>query len=141
MIPERYASQTYALMRIVFGLVFLMYGVQKFGMLGGVDGAGGSAPFLSWPFGIAGIIEVVCGVLIAIGLLTKPAAFLASGEMAAAYFLQHFSGAAMFPVQNGGQAAVLFCFAFLYIASRGAGIWSADAAMGGGRSSSSAARV
>jgi putative oxidoreductase len=117
-------------MRIVFGLVFLMYGVQKFGMLA-------SAPFLSWPFGIAGIIEVVCGVLITIGLLTKPAAFLASGEMAVAYFMVHFPNAPL-PVQNMGQPAVLFCFAFLYMAARGAGIWSADAAMGGSRSGSAA---
>jgi putative oxidoreductase len=137
MIPDRFASQLYALMRIVFGLVFLMYGVQKFGMLGGVDGAGASAPFLSWPFGIAGLIEVVCGVLITIGLLTKPAAFLAAGEMAVAYFMVHFPNAPL-PVQNMGQPAVLFCFAFLYMAARGAGIWSADAAMGGSRSGSAA---
>jgi len=130
MIPERYASQTYALMRIVFGLVFLMYGVQKFGMLGGVDGAGASAPFLSWPFGIAGIIEVTVGVLVTIGLFTKPAAFIGAGEMAVAYFMVHFQTAPL-PVQNMGQPAVLFCFAFLYMAARGAGIWSADAAMGG----------
>ena len=140
MIPERYASQMYALMRIVFGLVFLMYGVQKFGMLGGVDGAGAAAPFLSWPFGVAGIIEVIVGVLVTIGLFTRPAAFLGAGEMAVAYFMVHFQTAPL-PVQNMGQPAVLFCFAFLYIAARGAGIWSADAAMGGGRSAGAAARV
>jgi putative oxidoreductase len=128
MIPERYAPQTYAVMRIVFGLVFLMYGVQKFGMLGGVDGNGGSAPFLSWPFGIAGVLEVVIGLLVTIGLGTRYAAFVGSGEMAVAYFIQHLPNA-LFPVQNGGQPAVLFCFAFLYIASRGSGIWSADGAM------------
>lgn len=140
MIPERLSSQMYALMRIVFGLVFLMYGSQKFGMLGGVDGAGGAAPFLSWPFGIAGVIEVVVGVLVTIGLFTKPAAFLAAGEMAVAYFMAHFPNG-LLPVQNNGQPAVLFCFAFLYMAARGAGIWSADAAMSGSASASSTARV
>lgn len=138
MIPERYAPQLYAVMRIVFGLVFLMYGVQKFGMLGGVDGQGASAPFLSWPFGVAGLIEVIVGVLLVIGLLTKPAAFIGAGEMAVAYFIQHLP-TAVFPVQNGGQPAVLFCFAFLYIAARGAGIWSVDGARVGSTSASSAA--
>ena len=131
MIPARYAPQTYAVMRIVFGLVFLMYGVQKFGMLGGVNGQGASAPLLSWPFGIAGAIEVIVGILLIVGLLTKAAAFIGSGEMAVAYFMMHMPNG-MTPVQNGGQAAVLFCFAFLYIASRGAGIWSVDGARAGG---------
>ncbi len=128
MIPERYAPQTYAVMRIVFGLVFLMYGVQKFGMLGGVDGNGGSAPFLSYPFGIAGLLEVVIGVLLIIGLGTKVAAFVGAGEMAVAYFTFHVPMGSIFPVRNGGQAAVLFCFAFLYLAARGSGIWSVDGA-------------
>ncbi len=131
MIPDRYAPQTYAVMRIVFGLVFLMYGSQKFGMLGGVNGQGASAPLLSWPFGIAGAIEVIVGVLLIVGLLTKVAAFIGSGEMAVAYFMTHMPNG-MTPVQNGGQAAVLFCFAFLYMASRGAGIWSVDGARAGG---------
>lgn len=129
MVPERYAPQMYAVMRIVFGLVFLMYGVQKFGMLGGVDGNGASAPFLSWPFGIAGLIEVIAGILIVIGLGTKIAAFFASGEMAVAYFMTHLPNG-LLPVQNGGQPAVLFCFAFLYMATRGSGIWSVDGMRG-----------
>lgn len=140
MIPERNAPQVYALMRIVFGLMFLTYGLQKWGVFGGVDGKGASVPFLSWPFGVAGVIEVVCGVLIVIGLLTRVAAFVASGEMAVAYFWVHqFHGIEIgqpqgpMPVQNGGIPAVLFCFAFLYLAARGAGIWSADGARGGGR--------
>jgi len=120
MIPERYTPQTYALMRIVFGLVFLMYGLQKFGMLGGR-----AAPLGSWPFGIAGPLEVILGVLLIIGLFTKPAAFIASGEMAVAYFYVHMPMGPT-PVQNMGQPAVLFCFGFLYMAARGAGIWSVD---------------
>ena len=136
MIPERFAPQTYALMRIVFALIFLNYGLQKFGMFGGVGG--GSVPFLSWPFGVAGFIETVTGFLILIGLITRAAAFVASGEMAVAYLWVHqLHGIEIgqpvgpTPVQNGGVAAVLLCFGFLYIASRGAGIWSVDSMRGG----------
>ncbi len=130
MIPERYTPQTYAAMRIVFGLVFLMHGVQKFGMLGGVNGQGASAPFLSWPFGIAGALEVIIGALLVIGLLTKIAAFIGSGEMAVAFFMAHVPTGGLVPLQNGGEPAVLYCFAFLFIAARGAGIWSVDGARG-----------
>ena len=135
MIPERYAPHAHALMRIAFALIFLNYGLQKFGFFGGVDGQGAAAPFLSWPFGVAGVIEVVTGALILIGLWTRAAAFLASGEMAVAYFWVHQfhgievgQGLGPTPVQNNGQAAVLLCFGFLYLAARGAGIWSVDAA-------------
>ena len=133
MIPERFTPQTYALMRIVFGFIFLCYGLQKFGLFGGVDGNGSPAPFLSWPYGIAAILETGAGVLIAIGLLTRPTAFIASGQMAVAYFMRHQPQGAL-PVVNDGVPAVLLCFAFLYIAARGAGIWSADGAMSGGGS-------
>lgn len=129
LIPERHAPQIYALMRIVFGLMFLTYGVQKLGMFGGQ-----AVPFLSWPFGVAGIIEMIAGTLITIGWFVRPAAFMAAGEMAVAYFYVHQFGivqigqpAGLLPVQNGGIPAVLFCFAFLYFAARGAGIWSVDA--------------
>ena len=125
MIPERYAPQLYAVMRIVFGLVFLMYAFQKFGFLGGR-----AAPFLSWPYGIAGPLELVLGTLIVIGFQTRFAAFVASGEMAVAYFVSHFPNAVL-PVQNNGQPAVLFCFAYLYMAARGSGIWSVDSMRGG----------
>ena len=143
MIPERYAPQTYALMRIVFGLVFLILGLEKWGLL--PHGPAGAPPSpLAWNLtggqmvpifaliGLAGIIETVCGALIMIGWFTKPAAFLASGEMAVAYFMIH-QGMALMPNQNFGERAVLFCFAFLYFATRGAGICSVDAAIGGGR--------
>jgi putative oxidoreductase len=122
MIPERMAPQAYALMRIVFGLMFIMFGLQKFGMLGG------QAVPLASLYGAAAIIEVVGGLLIAIGLLTRVAAFIASGEMAVAYFMAHQPQGAL-PVQNMGAEAVLFCFAFLYMAARGAGIWSVDSRM------------
>jgi putative oxidoreductase len=143
MIPERYAPQTYALMRVVFGFVFLILGLEKWGLL--PHGPAGAPPSpLAWTLtggqavpvlaliGAAGIIETVCGTLIMIGLFTKPAAFLASGEMAVAYFMIH-QGMGLLPNQNFGERAVLFCFAFLYIATRGAGICSVDAAMGSGR--------
>ena len=124
MIPERYAPMTYALFRIVFGLLFFMFGTQKlFGWFGG-----NAAPLMS-RFGAAGVIETVCGLLIMVGLLTRPAAFLASGEMAAAYFIAHFPQSPL-PIVNMGERAAMFCFAFLHMASRGAGIWSVDGAMG-----------
>ena len=140
MIPERYAPVTYALFRIMFGFLFLCFGLQKLlGLFGGVDGKGATAALMSLQ-GAAGLIETVCGLLIMIGLLTKPAAFLASGEMAVAYFYIHVSilatspqGAGLpiglLPIMNMGERAYLFCFAFLYIATRGAGIWSVDTAM------------
>lgn len=132
MIPERYASTTYALFRIVFGYVFFVFGLQKFGFLGG-----DAVPLASMQ-GAAAVIEAAGGFLIMIGLLTRPAAFIASGEMAFAYFYVHARmglanaglQGALVPQNNGGVDAVLFCFAFLYIASRGAGMLSVDGARG-----------
>jgi putative oxidoreductase len=137
MIPERYASVTYALFRIVFGYVFFIFGLQKmFGVFGGQQ-----AQLMSLQ-GAAGVVETVGGLLIMIGLLTKLAAFISSGEMAVAYFYVHVMqlGAPpmgpgmplglLVPQTNRGVDAMLFCFAFLYIAARGSGIWSIDQAMG-----------
>lgn len=116
----RFAPQLYALMRIVVGLLFACHGAQKlFGVLGGQQ-----MTFAS-QMGLAGVIEFVGGLMIAVGLLTGFAAFIASGEMAYAYFTAH-APRAPFPVQNGGELAVLYCFVFLYIAARGAGIWAVD---------------
>jgi putative oxidoreductase len=120
-----YGSQVYALMRIVFGLLFLSHGAQKvFGLFGGVNG---SAVPLSSLFGVAGAIELVLGALIAVGLLGGYAAFVASGEMAVAYFIAHFPHG-FWPLENKGEEAVLYCFAFLYLATQGSGIWSVDCA-------------
>jgi putative oxidoreductase len=136
MIPERHAPTTYALFRIVFGFLFLCFGLQKmFGVLGGQ-----AAPLMSLQ-GAAGVVETVCGLLIMVGLFTRYAAFLASGEMAVAFWYIHVSVIAMgpngaglpmglLPHLNNGVDAAAFCFAFLYVSSRGAGIWSVDAAMG-----------
>jgi putative oxidoreductase len=143
MIPERYAPQTYAVMRIVFGFVFFILGLEKWGLLPhGQAGAalsplawslsGGQAVPVFALIGVAGIIETVCGALIMVGLFTKPVAFLASGEMAVAYFMIH-QGMGLLPNQNFGERAVLFCFGWLYVASKGAGIWSVDALLGNGR--------
>jgi len=116
----RFAPQLYALMRITTGLLFACHGAQKlFGVLGGQQ-----VVFASL-FGAAGVIEFVGGILIAIGFLTGTVAFIASGEMAYAYFTAHMpKGGA--PIQNGGELAALYCFVFLYIAARGAGIWGVD---------------
>jgi putative oxidoreductase len=116
----RFSPQLYAVMRIVVGLLFACHGAQKlFGVLGGRHVA------LASQLGLAGIIEFVGGLLIAVGFLTGTAAFVASGEMAYAFFTQHFPRGPV-PIQNGGEPAVLYCFVFLYIASRGAGIWGVD---------------
>jgi putative oxidoreductase len=135
-IPERYAPYTYALFRIVFGLLFFFYGLQKtMGWFGGQ-----AVPIMSMPQGPAGVIETVGGFLIMIGLFTRFAAFIASGEMAVAFFYVHVGIIAagkqltipfnLIPHMQGGIDAVAFCFAFLYIASRGSGVWSVDAVMG-----------
>ena len=134
MIPERYAPYTYALFRISFGLLFFFYGLQKtMGWFGGQ-----AQPLMSLQ-GAAGSIETLCGFLIMIGLFARPAAFLASGEMAVAFWYIHVGTIAagkglgvphnLVPINNGGIDAVAFCFAFLYIASRGPGIWSLDGLM------------
>lgn len=131
MIPERYAPVTYALFRIVFGFVFVCFGLQKVaGMFGGQ-----AVPLMSWPQGYAGLIETACGLLIMLGLATRQAAFLASGEMAVAYFYIHVRLMGMTPLVNMGQSSTMFCFAFLYIATRGSGIWSLDAILGKGSKS------
>jgi putative oxidoreductase len=122
-----HTAQIYAILRIVVGLLFFCHGLQKvFGLFGGVNGA----PALLFSLlGVAGLIELVGGLLIALGLFTGYVAFILSGEMAAAYFIAHFPQG-FWPITNDGELAVLYCFIFLYMASRGAGIWSIDAASG-----------
>jgi putative oxidoreductase len=116
----RFSPQLYAVMRFVVGVLFACHGAAKlFGVLGGQQ-----VPLQSQA-GLAGVIELVCGLLVAIGFLTGYAAFLASGEMAAAYFIAHAPRGPS-PLQNGGELSVLYCFIFLFIASRGAGVWAVD---------------
>lgn len=114
-----WSEHAYAVLRIVAGFLFACHGAQKvFGFLGGPGLANLSALFV-----VAGLIELVGGILIMVGFLTSWAGFIASGEMAAAYFTAHQSRGAL-PIQNHGELAVLFSFLFLFIATRGAGIWS-----------------
>lgn len=114
----RFAPQIYALLRIVSGLLFAVHGAQKLlGVLGGQQ-----VPIMS-QFGLASVIEIVGGLMIAAGVFASLAAFVASGEMAVAYFQVH-APKAVWPVQNGGELAMLFCFLFLYVAARGNGTWS-----------------
>jgi putative oxidoreductase len=122
------ARYTHALLRIIVAVNFMTHGAQKmFGAFGGVDGHGAAVP-LGTLFGAAAIIELVAGFLIAIGLFTRPAAFLASGEMAVAYFMAHVPNGGIIPVVNHGEPALLNCFIFLFLAFNGPGPLSVDEA-------------
>lgn len=113
-------EHTYALLRIFSGFLFLWHGSQK---LLGIPPASYEPPaHILW---LAGPIELIGGTLIMIGLFARPAAFLASGLMACAYWMAH-GPTPFLPIQNGGELAVMFCFVFLYVSARGAGIWSVD---------------
>jgi putative oxidoreductase len=117
----KYSELFYALMRLVVGLLFASHGAQKlFGVFGGQSLP--SSPLIV----TAGVIEFIGGGLVALGLWTGYAAFVTSGEMAVAYFMAHASGG-FWPIVNQGELAVLYCFVFLYIASRGSGRLSVDA--------------
>jgi putative oxidoreductase len=121
---DHHAPKALALLRIMTALLFLAHGTQK--LLSFPTGErAGSGLALDNPGAFAGLIELVCGLLIAIGLFTRPAAFLASGTMAAAYFIAH-APQDFFPVNNGGDAAILYCFVFLLLAVAGPGAWSID---------------
>jgi putative oxidoreductase len=119
---ERHRSILYALLRFVSGAMFACHGAQK---LFNVP-SGGHSPHTPLIM-VAGFIELVAGILIAIGLFAHFAAFISSGEMAVAYFMVHQPQGAL-PIQNQGELAVLYCFLFLYIAARGSGEYSVDAA-------------
>lgn len=118
-----------ALLRIVSGYLFLLHGASKLLHVPHVDMFDGLQ--LMSLMGLAGIIELVGGALLILGLFTRPAAFVMSGEMAAAYFMAHASqGHLLVPMLNEGEAAVLFCFVFLFFAAAGAGAWSLDGVRG-----------
>ena len=117
---DKFQDQAYALLRIVTGLLFLGHGTQK---------------ILSFPIEFpyplnamstaAGVIELIGGILIILGLFTRPTAFLCSGMCAVGYWIAHGTKS-LFPIANGGELIALYCFIFLFIATRGAGIWSLD---------------
>src|SRR5689334_8401305 len=128
----RYSEYVYAIFRVVFGLLFMMHGTQKM-----FNWPAPGPPELSGlPFA-AGVIELICGLLIVIGLFGSIAAFIASGEMAVAYFMVHQPGG-FWPLVNHGELAVVFCFAFLYVAAHGSGVWSVDSLMRGTRAAATA---
>lgn len=117
----QYKAQTYALLRIVAGFLFLWHGVQK--LFGFPGGGSGSRPFhITY---IAGPIELLGGLLLMLGLFTRPAAFLSSGLMAFAYWMSHGTRA-LLPIENRGELAAVYCFLFLFISAQGSGIWSLD---------------
>jgi putative oxidoreductase len=115
---KKFEPYAYALLRIVTGFLFVFHGLPKLAPL--LDGNVGT---LLTQRGLAGIIEVFGGGLVMIGLFTSPVAFLCSGQMAVAYFQAHFPRA-FWPIDNGGELAALYCFAFLFISMHGAGKWS-----------------
>ena len=117
---SRFGSETYALMRIVTGFLFLWHGSQK--LFGFPQATPASPEFVIY---VAGTIELVGGTLVAVGWFTRWAAFLCSGLMASAYWMAHGTKH-IFPLLNGGELAALYCFVFLFISANGAGIWSAD---------------
>src|ERR1700712_3011228 len=121
---ESWAPRLLSILRIMAGLQFLEHGTQK--MFSFPLRAGPNAPELLSMYGIQGCIEIVGGLLIILGLFTRPVAFILAGDMAAAYFISHFPRN-LFPALNGGDSAILFCFVFLYLAAAGAGPWRVDA--------------
>ena len=119
---DDHGDRAYALLRIVSGLLFLAHGVQKF------FNFPTAFPYpLNPMLQAAGTIEIVAGALIIIGLATRPAAFIASGMSAVGYWVAHGSQGP-YPIANGGETIILYTFIFLFIATRGAGIWSVDGA-------------
>jgi putative oxidoreductase len=122
-IPSNWAGRLLSLLRIVSGFLFMAHGTQKlFGWP--TDEPEATAPLLSL-MGVAGLLEVFGGLLLMLGLFTRPVAFVLAGEMAVAYFMAH-APRGFWPILNRGEVAVLFCFVFLYLAAAGAGPWSLD---------------
>lgn len=122
----RWAPQLLSVMRIIFGFTFMAHGTQK--LFGYPPSDHGPPPAMFSFMWFGGLLEFVGGLLILIGLFTRPTAFVLSGMMAVAYWMVHGTKAFL-PLVNGGELAVVYCFAFLYLAAAGAGPWSVDAAM------------
>jgi putative oxidoreductase len=130
-LPAAWAPRLLSLLRIVSALIFLEHGTQK--LLGFPPMAAGGAmpPTLSLIW-FAGMLELFGGLLLLAGLFTRPVAFVLAGEMAVAYWMSH-APKSLYPALNGGDAAILYCFIFLYLAAAGPGPWSVDSARGRGR--------
>jgi putative oxidoreductase len=127
--PSSFSSYVLSIVRIIVGLLFLEHGTAKY--LG--FPVAQRVPEVLSMSGVGGLLELIGGALIVVGLLTRPVAFLLCGEMAVAYFYAHFPRN-FFPVINGGDAAILYCFVFLYLVFAGAGPWSLDALLTRNRS-------
>jgi putative oxidoreductase len=118
----KWSSQLLSIFRIIAAFLFMQHGAQK--LLGfPVPPQGEVAPFSL--IGLAGVLELVGGLLLLLGLFTRPVAFVLAGQMAVAYFMAH-APRGFWPLLNGGELAVLYCFAFLYLAAAGGGVWSID---------------
>jgi putative oxidoreductase len=126
--PSTWAPWLQSVLRIVTAFLFIQFGTAKLFAFPGPLMPGGAVPLASLP-GIAGAIETFGGALLLVGLFTRPVAFVVAGEMAFAYFLGH-AGKGFWPVLNGGHAAVMFCFVWLYFSAAGAGPLSLDAVRG-----------
>ena len=118
---DRHSSTALGVFRIIVGLLFTLHGTSK--LFGWPSSATGTVPVGTWPFWWAGVIELVVGLLVLLGLFTRLAALIGSGEMAFAYFTQH-QPKAFWPIENGGELAVLYCFVLLLIAFTGAGAFA-----------------
>lgn len=125
---DRAVQISYFLLRVVSGLLFMQHGGQKiFDWFGGIPVEHGGRPPLLSMAGIGGVLEFFGGLAVMLGLGTRIAAFVVSGQMAVAYWLYHFKPNVFWPLQNGGEPAVLYCFIFLFIAAMGGGPYSLDA--------------
>jgi len=132
-----YQRVVYTALRVIACFIIMQHGAQKLlGLLGGVGPQHGSAPLVSL-MGLAGVIEFVLASLVLVGLFTRPAAFIVSGEMAAAYFKVH-APRGFWPIQNHGELAVVLCFTFLFFAACGEGTYSLDALFFGAKAERSA---
>jgi putative oxidoreductase len=121
-VETEWAPRVLSIARIVTALIFMEHGTQK---LFGFPPSANPGPALFSLYGFAGTLEIVGGILLVFGLFTRPVAFILSGEMAFAYWMTH-AQRSIFPILNGGDAAILYCFLFLYLAFAGGGAWSLD---------------
>jgi len=136
----KYAPLALAVLRIVTALVFIEHGTQKLfgfpmmprpgGGSGGPPPGGGPGDFMLTLIKIAGPLESIGGLAVLLGLFTRPAAFILAGECAVIYWMAHVPRGGFFPLLNGGESAVLFCFVFLYLFFAGPGLWSLDGLIG-----------
>jgi putative oxidoreductase len=132
--PVWLPGAAHAVLRVIAGALFMQHGMQKlFGLLLDPARSWNGPPAMFSQFWFAGVLEALGGLLIVVGLFTRPVAFLLAGEMAVAYFTAH-APRSFWPILNGGEHTVLFCFVFLYLCVTGAGPYSLDAAIRRGRS-------